>query len=128
MFLGLTGLGLILLPMLLRLLRRAFPKEARRAEQDPSESARFFRLLKQSFLGPLRVLLVVIAIAQATRILIYCFSKTVDWEGWLQVKQDEIFRCWPIVEVNGLSIAFPSQTLYLRQDAGHAADAVASTP
>ncbi len=59
-------------------------------------------------------------------ILIYCFSKTVDWEGWLQVKQDVIFRCCAIVEANGLSIAFPSQTLYLRQDGGQAEDAVAS--
>jgi len=59
-------------------------------------------------------------------ILIYCFSKTVDWEGWLQVKQDVIFRCCAIVEANGLSIAFPSQTLYLRQDGGQADNAVAS--
>jgi len=58
-------------------------------------------------------------------ILIYCFSKTTDWEGWLQVKQDVIFRCCAIVEANGLSIAFPSQTLYLRQDSGQAEDAVA---
>jgi len=60
-------------------------------------------------------------------ILIYCFSKTIDWEGWLQVKQDVIFRCCAIVEANGLSIAFPSQTLYLRQDAGEAEDADASS-
>jgi len=59
-------------------------------------------------------------------ILIYCFSKTIDWEGWLQVKQDVIFRCCAIVEANGLSIAFPSRTLYLRQDGGQAKDAVAS--
>ena len=60
-------------------------------------------------------------------ILIYCFSKTVDWQGWLEVKQDVIFRCCAIVEANGLSIAFPSQTLYLRQDGGQADDAVASS-
>jgi small-conductance mechanosensitive channel len=59
-------------------------------------------------------------------ILVYCFSKTIDWEGWLQVKQDVIFRCCAIVEANGLSIAFPSQTLYLRQDGGQAEDAGAS--
>ena len=59
-------------------------------------------------------------------ILIYCFSKTIDWEGWLRVKQDVIFRCCAIVEANGLSIAFPSQTLYLRQDDRHAEDTVAS--
>jgi len=69
LFLALTGVGLILLPMLLRLLRRALPQRARSAQQDPTESARFFRLLRQSFLGPLRILLVLIAIAQATRIL-----------------------------------------------------------
>jgi MscS family membrane protein len=51
-------------------------------------------------------------------ILIYCFSKTVDWQGWLEVKQDVIFRCCAIVEANGLNIAFPSQTLYLRKDGG----------
>jgi MscS family membrane protein len=69
LFLALTGVGLILLPVLLRLLRRAFPKQARSAHEDPSESERFLHLLEQSFLGPLRVLLVLIAIAQATRIL-----------------------------------------------------------
>ncbi|WP_242469480.1 mechanosensitive ion channel family protein [Rhabdochromatium marinum] len=53
-------------------------------------------------------------------ILIYCFSKTIDWEGWLQVKQDVILRCCAIVAANGLSIAFPSQTLYLRKDGGTA--------
>lgn len=47
---------------------------------------------------------------------IYCFSKTVDWQGWLEAKQDLIFRCCAFVEANGLSIAFPSQTLYLRED------------
>ena len=69
LFLALTGVGLILLPMLLRLLRRALPQRAQSAQQDPTESERFLRLLEQSFLGPLRILLVLIAIAQATRIL-----------------------------------------------------------
>ena len=49
-------------------------------------------------------------------ILVYCFSKTVDWEEWLRVQQDVIFRCCDIVAANGLSIAFPSRTLYLRED------------
>jgi hypothetical protein len=42
LFLALTGVGLILLPMLLRLLRRAWPHRAQSAQQDPSESERFF--------------------------------------------------------------------------------------
>lgn len=49
-------------------------------------------------------------------IMVYCFSKSVDWEEWLKVKQDVILRCCEIVEHNGLSIAFPSRTLYLRED------------
>lgn len=52
-------------------------------------------------------------------ILIYCFSKTVDWQGWLEVKEDVIYRCCAIVEANGLAMPFPSRTLYLRKDAGH---------
>ncbi len=50
-------------------------------------------------------------------IMVYCFSKSVDWEEWLKVKQDVIYRCCDIVQRNGLSMAFPSQTLYLREDA-----------
>jgi len=50
LFLALIGVGLILLPMLSRLVRRALPKRAQSAQQDPSESERFVRLLEQSFL------------------------------------------------------------------------------
>ena len=49
-------------------------------------------------------------------IMVYCFSKSVAWEEWLRVKQDVIFRCCDIVLANGLSIAFPSRTLYLREN------------
>jgi small-conductance mechanosensitive channel len=49
-------------------------------------------------------------------IMVYCFSKSVNWQEWLEVKQDVIFRCCDIVARNGLSIAFPSRTLYLRGD------------
>lgn len=52
-------------------------------------------------------------------IMVYCFSKSVVWEKWLQAKQDVIFRCCDIVTNNGLNIAFPSRTLYLREDADH---------
>jgi MscS family membrane protein len=48
--------------------------------------------------------------------MVYCFSKSVNWQEWLEVKQDVIFRCCDIVARNGLSIAFPSRTLYLRGD------------
>jgi MscS family membrane protein len=49
-------------------------------------------------------------------ILVYCFSKTIVWQEWLEVQQDVLARCCGIAEANGLNIAFPSQTLYLRDD------------
>jgi small-conductance mechanosensitive channel len=45
-------------------------------------------------------------------ILIDCYSKKVDREAWLAVKQDVLFRCCDIVAANGLSTALPSRTLY----------------
>jgi MscS family membrane protein len=49
-------------------------------------------------------------------ILIYTFTNTVDWEEWLGIKQDIIFRIWEILENHGLEFAFPSQSLYFDKD------------
>ncbi len=46
-------------------------------------------------------------------ILIYCFSQTVVWSEWLEVKQDLMYKIIDIVEHHGLSFAFPSQSLYV---------------
>jgi len=45
-------------------------------------------------------------------ILIYCFSKTVIWSEWLEVKQDVMFKMMEILEKNNLEFAFPSMSLY----------------
>jgi len=29
-------------------------------------------------------------------IMVYCFSRSLDWEKWLQLKQDVFFRCWEL--------------------------------
>ncbi len=50
-------------------------------------------------------------------ILVYCFSKSTNWERWLQVKQDVMLKIIDIVEKHGLSFAFPSQSLYIEKDA-----------
>jgi len=49
-------------------------------------------------------------------ILIYCFTKTVNWEDWLKVKEDVYFKIWEILDKNNLEYAFPSQTIYLKED------------
>lgn len=45
-------------------------------------------------------------------ILIYCFSKSVMWQEWLEVKQDVMFNIMEILEKNSLEFAFPSMSLY----------------
>jgi len=45
-------------------------------------------------------------------ILIYCFSKSVAWQEWLEVKQDVMFNIMDILEKNSLEFAFPSVSLY----------------
>jgi len=45
-------------------------------------------------------------------ILIYCFSKSVDWEDWLATKQDVMEKIMEILERNNLEFAFPSLSIY----------------
>jgi MscS family membrane protein len=49
-------------------------------------------------------------------ILIYTFTKTTNWEEWLKVKQDILYRVWDILEKNNLEFAFPSQSIYLENN------------
>ncbi len=46
-------------------------------------------------------------------ILVYCFTRTTDWEEWLAIKEDIIYRIMEIVEKNDLKFAFPSQSIYV---------------
>ncbi len=48
-------------------------------------------------------------------ILIYCFTKTTNWQEWLEVKQDVLYKIWTILETNNLEFAFPSQSIYLEK-------------
>lgn len=45
-------------------------------------------------------------------ILVYCFSKSVNWEEWLETKEDVMHRIMEILEKNSLEFAFPSMSLY----------------
>lgn len=48
-------------------------------------------------------------------ILIYCFSKTIVWGDFLNVKQDVMMKIIEILEKNGVGFAFPSQSLYVEK-------------
>lgn len=49
-------------------------------------------------------------------ILIYAFSKTVNWAQWLEVKEDIMMKIWEILDTHGLEIAFPTQTIHLSRE------------
>ena len=50
-------------------------------------------------------------------ILIYCFSKSVQWKEWLEVKEDVLLKIMQILEKNNLEFAFPSLSLYHENEA-----------
>ena len=48
-------------------------------------------------------------------LLLYCFTKTTDWGGWLEIKEDLAFAVKDIVETSGSGFAFPSRSIYFQQ-------------
>lgn len=45
-------------------------------------------------------------------ILIYCFTKSVNWQEWLEIKEDVMHKIMEIMEKNSLEFAFPSLSIY----------------
>lgn len=46
-------------------------------------------------------------------IMVYCFTKTIKWGKWLEIKEALAYRIKEIVEDAGSAFAFPSQSLYV---------------
>ncbi len=42
-------------------------------------------------------------------IMIYCFSKSIVWDEWLNVKEDVLFKIGRILEKNSLELSYPTQ-------------------
>lgn len=51
----------------------------------------------------------------ALNIFIYLFAETVIWQEFLEIQEDINLKIMGIIEKLGLSIAFPSQSLYIEQ-------------
>ncbi len=51
----------------------------------------------------------------ALNIFIYTFTRTANWEHYLDIREDIHLKIMKIVEENGSSFAFPSQSLYVEQ-------------
>lgn len=50
-------------------------------------------------------------------IMVYTFTKTVDWVTFHQVKQDVLLKISEIIEEQGAEVAFPTRTLHLADNA-----------
>ncbi|OQY48463.1 MAG: mechanosensitive ion channel protein MscS [Desulfobacteraceae bacterium 4572_87] len=46
-------------------------------------------------------------------IMLYCFTRTIDWGEWLKLKEQLAYRVKEIVEEAGTGFAFPSQSVYV---------------
>jgi len=49
-------------------------------------------------------------------ILIYCFTRTVNWEKWLEVKEDIMYKIAEILKQNNLQFAYPTQVRIHRSE------------
>ncbi len=69
---------------------------------------------KDNFQGVKKTLLVYLDefAPSSMNILVYCFSKSVDWQEWLEVKEDVMHQIMKIFEKNNLEFAFPSLSIY----------------
>jgi MscS family membrane protein len=53
--------------------------------------------------------------AYSLNIFIYCFTKTTVWDEFLTVREEFNLKIMKLLEDLGVGIAFPSQTIYLKQ-------------
>jgi MscS family membrane protein len=61
--------------------------------------------------------------ASSLDIMVYCFTTTTVWGEYLDAREDVCLRIMETLEDLGLEIAFPSTTVYLRQDDQDATEA-----
>jgi MscS family membrane protein len=47
---------------------------------------------------------------------LYCFTRTAVWTEWLKAREDVLLKIMDIVSALGLEFAFPTQTVYLRDE------------
>ena len=50
-------------------------------------------------------------------ILVYCFSRSVIWSEWQEVKEDVLFKIAEILKANDLAFAYPTMMIHQADDA-----------
>ncbi|NQY94434.1 MAG: mechanosensitive ion channel family protein, partial [Campylobacteraceae bacterium] len=75
-------------------------------------------LKKEDLIGVKKTLLVYIDEydTSSINILIYCFSRSPNWETWLEVKEDVIVKLNDLVLKNNCDFAFPTQSIILNKE------------
>jgi len=53
--------------------------------------------------------------ASSIDILVYCFSKSTDWEEWLAVKEDVLYKIAENLKKNNLSFAYPALAIHMQE-------------
>jgi len=83
-----------------------------------AKSKKFEAIKKEDLQGIKRTLLVYIDEfgPSSVDILVYCFSRSPNWEDWLTVKEDVLIQIAQLVEKNNCEFAYPTQTLMLKND------------
>jgi len=79
---------------------------------DPNREARLVSI--EDFKGIKRTTLVYLDefADSSINILIYCFSRSVVWSEWLEVKEDVMYKIADILEKNNLEFAYPAITVH----------------
>jgi MscS family membrane protein len=83
--------------------------------QESLHSERYARLVsKEDFKGIKRTILVYMDefSDSSIDILVYCYSKSVMWNEWLEVKEDVMYKMAEILEKNNLSFAYPALAIH----------------
>lgn len=55
----------------------------------------------------------------ALQLFLYCFTKTIVWEEYLNIKQDINLKIMEVLETEGVSFAFPSTSVYIETPIQH---------
>ncbi len=95
------------------------PEIANPKEQFIGDKRRQFRLTSREDMQGIKSTLLVFVDRYnefSIDILIYCFSRTVNWAEWLAVKEDVLFKIAEILEKNNLEFAYPTAVRIFRPD------------
>ena len=94
------------------------PDIASSKNEEVNNSKRFEAIKKEDLQGIKKTLLVYIDAYgnSSIDILIYCFTKSPEWENWLTTKEDVIVKIEALVKKNNCDFAFPTQTIFVKND------------